>query len=90
MFNIIVSYKLVVSFFGGIMNTNLEEVEVQALLIMFEKIWQKKFSMLDGQNGRPSISECVEMVLHQENNKKPQEDLIDFLENHLEKMSNRL
>ena len=68
---------------------NLEETEFQALLIMFEKIWQKKFSMLDGQNGRPSISECVEIALSQENT-NPKEDLIDFLESHLEEMANSL
>ncbi len=65
---------------------NMQEKE--ALLIMFGPIWRKKFSALDGQQGRPSIADCLDLAL-QKRSSKAKDDLVDFLENYLTNMARR-
>lgn len=62
--------------------------EKEALLIMFGAIWRKKFWPLDGQKGRPSLSECIDFALRKKNS-CVDEDLVDFLEKYLSDMARR-
>lgn len=62
--------------------------EKEALLIMFGATWQKKYWPLDGQKGRPSLSDCIDFALRK-NNSRAQEDLVDFLECYLTDMARR-
>jgi hypothetical protein len=66
------------------MNVN----EKEALLIMFGPLWQKKYWSLDGQKGRPSISECIDCALKSQK-AGAQKDLVSFLENYLSTMARR-
>lgn len=62
--------------------------EKQAIMIMFGGLWKKKFTTLDGQKGRPSVSDCIDFALRRVN-KKAGEDLVDYLEQYLFNMSKR-
>lgn len=62
--------------------------EKEALLIMFGPVWKKKYWALDGQSGRPSISDGIDFAL-MKFNQKAREDLVDYLENYLCAMSRR-
>lgn len=62
--------------------------EKEALLIMFGPRWQRKFWSLDGQQGRPSIADCIDFALKRKNIKN-KEDLVDFLEDYLDDMARR-
>ncbi|GEM_PF-2385348 len=63
-------------------------LEREAILIMFGETWRRKFWPLDGQKGRPSISDCIDFALRKKNSHH-QEDLVDFLENYLSDMARR-
>jgi hypothetical protein len=56
--------------------------EKEALLIMYGAKWQRRFWHLDGQNGRPTIDECIDLAL-QKQNPRSQEDLIAYIEGYL-------
>ncbi len=71
-----------------IVSSRLVGNEKEALLIMFGATWQKKYWPLDGQKGRPSLSDCIDFALRKRNS-KAQEDLVDFLENYLTDMARR-
>lgn len=60
--------------------------EVEALLLMFGKDWQSKFKSLDGQNGRPTLSDCIHRAL-EKINAKQREDLVEYIECYLENMA---
>jgi hypothetical protein len=62
--------------------------EKEALLIMFGSIWRKKFWALDGQKGRPSISDGIDFALSRLSS-GAKEDLVDYVENFLKNMSQR-
>lgn len=62
--------------------------EKEALMIMFGTIWTKKFWALDGQKGRPSISDCLDFALRKRKI-QAEEDLVDFVENYLTDMAKR-
>jgi len=62
--------------------------EKEALLIMFGPLWRKKYWPLDGQKGRPSLSDCIDLALRKRNTRS-REDLVDFLEKYLTDMSRR-
>ena len=62
--------------------------EKEALLIMFGAAWQKKYWPLDGQKGRPSLSDCIDYALRKRS-ARAQEDLVDFLESYLTNMARR-
>ena len=62
--------------------------EKEALLIMFGHLWQKKYCFLDGEKGRPSLSDCIDFALRKRNS-RAEEDLVDFLECYLNDMSRR-
>lgn len=62
--------------------------EREALLIMFGNLWQKKYWALDGQNGRPSINDCLDWAFKSKQI-NANEDLIDFLESFLQDMARR-
>lgn len=62
--------------------------EKEALLLMFGHLWQKKYWSLDGEKGRPSLSECIDFALRRKNT-RIDEDLVDFLENYLQDMARR-
>lgn len=66
----------------------IDSAQKQALLLMFGHIWQKKYSTLDGQKGRPSIDDCIDMALRR-SNKSVREDLVDHVERYLIDMSRR-
>jgi len=66
----------------------LADNEKEALLIMFGPIWQKRFWSLDGQKGRPSISDCIDFALKRRK-ARAEEDLVDFLEEYLSDMARR-
>jgi hypothetical protein len=68
--------------------SNLKSQEKEALLIMFGPMWQKKFWALDGQGGRPSISEGIDFALRRLSS-KAKEDLVDYVEEYLRDMSRR-
>jgi|JI10StandDraft_1071094.scaffolds.fasta_scaffold1876970_1 hypothetical protein len=60
----------------------LKPHEKEALLIMFGHMWQKRFWALDGQGGRPNLSQCIDFAL-KKRGASLHEDLVDFLENYL-------
>lgn len=60
----------------------------EALLIMFGPIWKKRFWPLDGQEGRPTLADCIEKALLK-NTVKSNEDLVNYVENHLKVVSRR-
>lgn len=62
--------------------------EKEALLIMFGPSWQKKYWPLDGQKGRPSISDCIDFALRKRSS-RAEEDLVDFIEDYLSDMARR-
>lgn len=66
-------------------NNNTKE----ALMIMFGQSWQKRFWSLDGQNGRPSIADCIEKALSK-NTIKANEDLVSYVEKQLLSNARRL
>lgn len=68
--------------------STLNRNEKEALLIMFGNVWRKKFWPLDGQKGRPSISDCIDFALRKKNS-RAQEDLVDYIENYLKDMAKR-
>lgn len=70
------------------MTTHIKSQEKEALLIMFGPLWRKKFWALDGQGGRPSISDSIDFALRKFNT-KAKEDLVDYLEDYLSNMSRR-
>jgi hypothetical protein len=70
------------------MLSTIHRHEKEALLIMFGNVWQKKFWALDGQNGRPSLSDGIDFALRRINS-NAKEDLIDYLENYLKDMARR-
>ena len=72
----------------GIVSSALSRNEKEALLIMFGAAWQKKFATLDGEKGRPSISDCIDLASRKFNSRS-KEDLIDYLETYLKKMARR-
>jgi hypothetical protein len=63
------------------------QCQKEALLIMFGQSWSKKYELLDGQDGRPSIADCIEKALYK--NTKQCEDLVDFVERHLSNTARR-
>lgn len=66
----------------------LNRHEKEALLIMFGDIWRKKFDTLDGQKGRPTLSDCIDFALRR-NNAKAREDLVEYVEAYLRDMARR-
>lgn len=68
--------------------SNSSQQQKEALLIMFGRVWQKKFWPLDGQQGRPSLGDCVDLALKRHNN-KTRDDLVTYVENYLDSMSRR-
>lgn len=62
--------------------------EKEALLIMFGPVWRKKFWALDGQKGRPSLTDCIDFALRKLN-AKAKEDLVTHVENYLSNMAKR-
>lgn len=62
--------------------------EKEALLIMFGSAWRKKFWSLDGEKGRPSISDCLDFALRKSNT-KAREDLVEYVESYLRDMARR-
>jgi hypothetical protein len=62
--------------------------EKEALLIMYGPAWQKRFWPLDGQEGRPSIADCIDFALRKRNS-RAQQDLVAFLESYLTDMARR-
>ncbi len=60
----------------------------EALLIMFGHSWSKRYWSLDGQDGRPSIAECIDLVLKKET-LSANEDLVGYVEKHLNSISRR-
>lgn len=70
------------------MTTALPKQEKEALLLMFGPMWQKRFWALDGQNGRPSLSQCIDFAMRRKNSRS-EEDLVDYLERYLSDMSRR-
>lgn len=60
----------------------------EALLIMFGHGWSQRYCHLDGQDGRPSISDCIERALRK-SNLKANEDLVDYVEKHLMSVARR-
>lgn len=60
----------------------------EALLIMFGQSWSHRFGSLDGQEGRPSIAECIDKAL-EKNTLRAHEDLVDYVEKHLTNVSRR-
>lgn len=69
-------------------SSGFSAMEKEALLIMFGPLWRKKFWPLDGQKGRPSLSECIDFALRRKNT-KAKEDLVDYVESYLTDMSRR-
>lgn len=61
---------------------NIKGQERDAILLMFGPVWQRKFRALDGQEGRPSIADCIDKALMKPNG-KAQEDLVSYLEKYL-------
>lgn len=55
---------------------------------MFGPVWRKKYWALDGQNGRPSIADCLDFALRKRNS-KAKEDLVDYVEGYLTDMARR-
>ncbi len=69
---------------AGLINTK----EKEALLLMFGHLWQKRYWSLDGEKGRPSLSDCIDFALRRKNC-RIDEDLVDFLEQYLQDMARR-
>ena len=55
---------------------------------MFGSIWQKKFGVLDGKNGRPSLADCLDLALRKRNS-KAREDLVNYVETYLKDLARR-
>lgn len=70
-----------------IMQNIQKDAQIQALLIMFEKTWQKKYSLLDGKEGRPSISDCIDLILNKYKYNEEKDDLVLFLEKYLKQIA---
>lgn len=68
--------------------STLNRNEKEALLIMFGSYWRKKFSTLDGEQGRPSIAEAIDFALLKRN-AKAKDDLVTYVEKYLQDMARR-
>lgn len=62
--------------------------EKEALMIMFGNAWRKRFWSLDGEKGRPSISDCLDFALRKRST-RAQEDLVEYVESYLNDMARR-
>jgi len=69
-------------------SSSISHNEKEALLIMFGHMWRKKYWSLDGQKGRPSLGDCIDLAVRRQNTKS-KEDLVDYVESYLAAMAKR-